>query len=157
MRAEYRFTNLEHLTRWLLTTKWGADVMREVLYSPDGSRFYEEHVAREIAVLPDWAVRPEPSYVVVELHGDGYVQVYGPRHVRARIVQRPVTNIQDRARAASLIDEWIALNMPIPYRDIYFPSSCRASGKYERVSVRQLAQREADREFDMAMLRAIET
>lgn len=54
----------------------------------------------------------EPVHVLVKVHADGYVEVYGPRHVRARIVYVPVcqSRLQER-----LMEFQIDRDLPQPY------------------------------------------
>lgn len=149
-----RFSDFESLKRWLLTTKWGAEVMRDVLASKGGARFYDEFVQRELAMLDDADLPSRPAYVVVELAHDGWVQVYGERNVRARVVQRPGAT-EGSVRMANLVDEWIWLSLPGPFREVYYPSAIRMTGMYERLTVQKLCKREVDLAFDLAIMKAL--
>ena len=139
------FNSTESLTRWLLTTKWGAEVMRDVLHSPGGSRYYAEFVERELAV--------KRSRVVVELAGDGFVRVYGERHVDVRIVQRPIVT-GDLKRWANLVDEFNALSMPLPFRDVYWPNCVRATHCYRSLTAQDVIQAEVNRQMETAVVEA---
>ena len=151
-----RFGGFEQLKDWLLTTKWGADVLREVLASKDGSRFYAEFVQRELATMPDDELPTRPTYVVVELAHDGFVKVYGERHVRAKVVQRPGAS-GSTVRMANLVDEWVELELPRAYRSVYYPTAVRATGTYERLTVRELTEREHAKAFDLAVLKTLDS
>lgn len=120
MRA-LKFDSFESLTRWLVTTKWGAEVMRDALYSRNGERFYAEFVERELCLI-DLPARP--TYVLVRAFGDGWIEVYGERHVRAKIIELPATEIADQEKA---LDDWVGVNVKLPYQAIDYPSCKRAA------------------------------
>lgn len=119
---KYRFKDLEHLTRWLVSTKWGQGVMRDAIQSQHCSELVREMVERELATSE---AKPVPAYVLVRAYGDGWIEVYGPKHVRARVVELPAT---ESAEQEKLIDDWVSLNVRLPYQQIDHPSNRRATG-----------------------------
>lgn len=46
----------------------------------------------------------EPVHVLVKVHADGYIEVFGPRHVRARVVYVPAcqSQLQERIMEAQI-------------------------------------------------------
>lgn len=122
-RVEFlKFNTFEGLVGWLTTTKWGAEAIREALYSRNGERFYAEFVERELCEIE---LPPQPTYVLVKAFGDGWIEVYGERHVRAKVIELPARRSAD---ADKLIEEWVGLNLKLPYQQIDYPSCKRASG-----------------------------
>lgn len=110
--------------------------------------------------LPEDNLRPirkPATYVLVELHPDGWVQVYGNEEVRVKFIHRPIfTGPREQLpEATKLIDEALALSLPKPYRDIYWPVESCGGDKYRMLTVRQWAEREASRDFELAVIRAL--
>lgn len=141
-----KFNTFEALVGWLTTTKWGADAMREAMYSRNGARFYDEFVQRELAMgeLP-----PQPTYVLVKAFGDGWIEVYGERHVRAKVIELPAMGTVGQD---AMIEEWCALNLKLPYQQIDYPSSRRAIAKVKPLMgfgeyMRGIRQTEFELEF----------
>lgn len=73
-KAKYEFSDLEHLTRWLVTTKWGQGVLRDAIQSKQCSELVREAVERELETTD---AKPVPTYVLVKAYGDGWIEVYG--------------------------------------------------------------------------------
>ena len=144
------FSGCEHLTRWLVETKWGAEVIRDVLYSRKGERFYGELIER----LPDDKLPARPTYAVVQLSADGFVEVFGPRHLRVQIVQRPLAG-GNLAEAATAIDGWIWHELRWPFREVYYPSNLKGSAKHERLTVRELVEREQKKALETAVIEVL--
>lgn len=118
-KAQYEFSDLEHLTRWLVTTKWGQAVLRDALHSQQCAELVMEFAER------DTDAKPVPTYVLVKAFGDGWIEVYGERHVRANVIELPATDDPEQEK---LIDDWVGLNLKLPYQRIDYPSSRRAAG-----------------------------
>lgn len=116
-----KFNTFEALVGWLTTTKWGANAIREALYSRNGERFYAEFVERELCLME---LPARPTYVLVRAFGDGWIEVYGERHVRAKIIELPAT---ENAAQEKLLDDWVSVNIKLPYQEIDFPSCKRAA------------------------------
>lgn len=151
--GELYFSSSDHLVRWLLTTPWGSTVMREALASKQAAKYMAEYLER----IDDSELPSRPAYVVVEVASDGWVVVYGERNVRAKIVQRPSAQASVAVRVAKLVDEWIWLNLPKPYRSVYYPSMARTTGLCEPTTLKDLVQSESERQFDLLALRAVES
>jgi hypothetical protein len=105
------FRDDEHLAKWLLNAKAGLTVLRDVL--PD----LPETLVREVLS------RNRTTYVLVRAYGDGWIEVYGEKHVRAKVIGLPATETADQER---LLDEWVPLNLSLPYQQIDYPSNRRA-------------------------------
>lgn len=76
--------------------------------------------------------KPTPRVpVLVELHADGFAEVYAPKHVDVRIVQRLDVGMED-AWDAHLQDAIIDINLPKRFQEIHVPNLCRAVGQVER-------------------------
>jgi len=73
--------------------------------------------------------------VVVELSADGFVQVFGPRHLRVVILNRlDVDNdpAPIRSAMATLADEYHALELPRRHREYYSTNHLLANGNVTR-------------------------
>lgn len=146
----YRFTDLEHLTRWLVTTKWGAEVMRDALYSANGARFYEEFVERELSVME---LPARPTYVLVKAFSDGWIEVYGERHVRAKVIQLPYA---ESAEEEMKLEEYVELCLKLPFKEIHYPSSKRAQLQtIPYWSPSECLEIELNREFEQLVIRSL--
>ena len=62
--------------------------------------------------------------VLVVVNGDGWVQVYGQKHVDVRIVIAPYTTTPEGERLA---EEYVELTLSQRYRDLYWPGMIRAA------------------------------
>lgn len=76
--------------------------------------------------------RIETVPVVVELHSDGFVRVYGDKCVSAIVLNRPAVR---SARAAIIAEQLIDECLPIRHRDVYCPGRVRATGQVRRITV----------------------
>ena len=81
---------------------------------------------------PKPAPRKPPEHVIVELCGDGWVQVYSADNVRVHVFNR--LHIADPAMAND-VDEFHSLEMARPYRHLYFPRHVRATGLIEKRTI----------------------
>ena len=105
------FRDDEHLGQWLLNTRTGLTVLREALpYLPQN-------------LVDEVIQRNRTTYVLVRAYGDGWIEVYGAKHVRAKVIGLPATECGEQER---LIDEWVGLNVSLPYQQIDYPSNRRA-------------------------------
>ena len=102
-----------NLVWWLRATKPGKAVLREVL----------PFLPRDL--LAEVLEQNRTTYVLVKAYGDGWIEVYGPRHVRVRIIELPAT---ENAGQERLLEEWVSVNLNVPYAEIDYPSSRRAVG-----------------------------
>lgn len=65
----------------------------------------------------------EPAHVLVKVHADGYVEVLGPRHVRARVVHVPACqSILEERLMERMIDE------SLPHQYHFAGGELRATG-----------------------------
>ena len=75
--------------------------------------------------------RPDPVPCIIELHADGFVQVYGPRHLRVVIINRMDVDddpVAIRATMATLAEEYHTLELPRPHREFYGTNHVLATG-----------------------------
>ena len=91
---------------------------------------------------------PVPTHAVVELWADGMVKVFGPKHLRVKIVNRPHA---DSGRAEALVDTLVEESLPHSYRQVYWPSYSRGSGTYEALTVEELHWRQKRLDLDKAL------
>jgi len=149
-REGLRFPSYEGLTKWLVTTKWGAEVMRDALYSLGGERFYQEFVERELCLQDP---PPRPTYVLVVAHGDGFIEVFGERHVRAKVVWLPVAR---NVAQEMLLEQWVEVEVKQPYREVYFPSSKRTSeNTIPLMDFRAFVELQQELEMERTMFNAV--
>ena len=73
---------------------------------------------------PDRPAKREREKILVLLYHDGFVEVYGDKHIDCRIVNVPVTGL---AAGEILAEQFVELTIPRCYRDIYFPTAKRAT------------------------------
>jgi hypothetical protein len=67
----------------------------------------------------------QPSIpVLVAIHSDGFVEVFGDKQVDAVVVNVPATGSK---RGEVLAEEFIELNIPARHRHIYVPGLVRAA------------------------------
>ena len=92
---------------------------------------------RRVALRSHERPRPEPrkpsEHVVVEIFGDGWIQVYAADNVHVHIFNRLRIN---NPTMADDVDEFHLLDMPRPYREIYFPRNIRATGLLEKRTIK---------------------
>ncbi|HLA86229.1 MAG TPA: hypothetical protein VJL29_15685 [Thermoguttaceae bacterium] len=100
---------------------------------------------------PEPARRPEAVPVVVELHSDGFVQVFGPRHVRPVIVDRFDDSGPPEIQAdmATLADLYHELELPRLHRLFYWPVHVLAVGMVRR----RTPEGERRRQESLSMIR----
>ena len=67
--------------------------------------------------------------VLVVLHPDNYVEVFGPDHVQVVVVNR-----LDSEADATLIDQYLEGQIPRAHQAIYFPRNLRGTGLLERIT-----------------------
>jgi hypothetical protein len=72
----------------------------------------------------DRPAKREREKILVLLYSDGFVEVYGEKHIDARIVNVPVASTP---AGEILAEEYVELTIPRCYRDIYFPTAKRAT------------------------------
>lgn len=92
----------------------------------------------------------ERQYVVVECASDGWISVFGSDRVSARVVVRPHS---ENIRLAQGLDEYVSLQIPRTHRSVYWPGCIRATGQVEKLTLQQVADRQA-REAISAVLSA---
>ena len=97
---------------WLQTTRKGRQILREVLpYFPDD-------------LTAEVLERNRTTYVLVKAWGDGWIEVFGERHVRAQVVGMPATDDLESERMA---EEWVDLTLKPHYGAVNYPSWKRAT------------------------------
>lgn len=83
-------------------------------------------------------------HCLVEVCSDGFLQAYGPKNLFVTMVNRPKVRT---ARAGRIVDQLLNEILPLPYRDIYYPSAIRATGQVKRITVDALLDIMHDLEF----------
>ncbi len=74
------------------------------------------------------------KHVLVELHSDGYVKVYGPDDVVCRIINRPSVN---ESESGAMVDAIFENVLPLPYRGM----KTIATGQLQPITVYELVDR----------------
>lgn len=154
--AGRRFANDEALVKWLTSTLRGRAVLRDAIAAKQSTDIVAEYVEREIETLPSERLPTRPTHVVVEVAGDGYTKVYGERHVRVKIVQRPLAHKSVRDRVSIAVDDWIDASLPRPFREVYYPSAVRGAELCKPIMLRDLIDQEAQTQITLAAVRAFE-
>jgi hypothetical protein len=94
--------------------------------------------------------RPKPrEKVLVCLHADGFIEVYGEPHVDVRIVNVPYSTTPEGAIAG---EEFVELTIPRCYREIYFPGMKRATELLRPTTPEDIAYRK----WSVELLRQIQ-
>jgi hypothetical protein len=106
---------------------------------------------------------PVPTKVVVELHADGLVKVYGPKHVTVAMMQRPVESEVDydkgvihKPKIEALVDEYIEVFLPNGFKSVYYPENLIGQQCVEVLTIKEMAERNAEREVNTLLLKALE-
>ena len=106
---------------------------------------------------------PVPTKVVVELHADGWVKVYGPPHVSVAMIQRPIDfDILGRGspkynpKVEVLCEQYVDAFLPPGFRSVYWPSNLREQGRVERETIQELMDRLQYADAQGAMLKAVD-
>jgi len=88
------------------------------------------------------------SQVLILLHADGYVEVYGPKNldVVTRIVPKMVTPAGE-----ILAEEWIERSLPLRYRKLYGADCIRTTARIREIKPSDIAEVKAVREFFRAL------
>lgn len=73
-----------------------------------------------------------PVHVLIQLHDDGFVEVFAAENVRIHCFSRLAGA---GPKLANLIDEYHERTMPRVYSEIYNPRNIRASGLVERRTI----------------------
>jgi hypothetical protein len=107
------FRGENDLLNYLVNTKHGKGVMREAI-----------SISQEIT---EWTLAVnKTTYTLVKAYRDGLVEVYGPKHSRAKIafLGRSSTFPEHEVQLEQHLDSIL----PQPYREIHYPNNLRASG-----------------------------
>ena len=94
--------------------------------------------------------RPARVKVLVVLHADGLVEVYGDSHLDVHCVNRLFVE-GERGDLSTAIDEYTTAAMPRCYRDLYWPNKLRAAGNVEKI----LPEQAHDTLYQLSILRAL--
>lgn len=76
--------------------------------------------------------------VLVVLHDDGFVEVFGRDDVDVKVVNLPSLPVRGEAKA----EEWLDLTLPKPYKDVHWPGMSRATGFVQKVTAFDLAHQQ---------------
>jgi hypothetical protein len=133
------FPNVKALSRWLLQTNQGMEVLDSL-----ASYFLETSAAGEQAICEECDRRlAGRTSVLVVLNADGGVEVYAGRDVKVHGVTRICVPPQLEAKA----DEYTDLMIAPRFRKLYYPVNLRWVGRCEHVTVEQEAWRRWEREW----------
>jgi len=91
-------------------------------------------------------VQREP--VLILLHSDGYVEVYGQNHVD--VVTRIVPKMET-PKGEILAEEWVEKSLPLRYRKLYGANCLRTTAMLREIAPSDIAQVKAIREFFRAL------
>ena len=87
--------------------------------------------------------------VLVVFNSDGFVECYASKQVDIYIATKP----QASAPAAEILaQEYIDLAIPRAYRDVFFPSYCRAAEQLRRITAGDIL----NRQHNVELLRGIQ-
>lgn len=106
--AQLTFFSNSHLAKWLREHPLGRQILGDAIAERTAGR--------------------DP--VLVILHGDGWVEVYGYRDLSVTMIQRPTTTV---AANALLVDEWIGAQLRPSHRALYWPNRLVAADKCRKV------------------------
>ena len=67
--------------------------------------------------------QPQEKVLIVG-HADGYLELFGPEHITAKIVRCPVAF---NAEMETMAEDFLELSLPPVWRSLFFPGYCRAS------------------------------
>jgi hypothetical protein len=90
--------------------------------------------------------RPAPIPIIVEVFADGFIQVYGPPHVRVVVLNHFAD--EGSADLHSTIDEYHELELPRLHRPIYDTRRIVAMGNMKRRTI----EGEAKRRWELAVV-----
>ena len=82
--------------------------------------------------------RKPRSKVLIILHNDGFVEVFGRDDIDVRIVNMPAIHPAGEAFA----EEYLDLILPRPYKEVHWPGMVRAVGKVDTVTPLDLTHQE---------------
>jgi hypothetical protein len=88
--------------------------------------------------------------VLVVFNSDGFVECYASKHVDIYIATKPHAST---SVAEILAQEYVDLAIPRAYRDVFFPSYCRAAEQLRRITAGDIL----NRQHDVELLRGIQT
>lgn len=87
--------------------------------------------------------------VLVVIHSDGYVELYGPRSIDARIAILPDMN---SAKGEILAEEYLDLNLPERHRRLHAPGMIRTAKLGRKITAHEIANTVGD----LALMRAVD-
>jgi hypothetical protein len=87
--------------------------------------------------------------VLVVFNSDGFVECYAGKDVDVHIVTKPHAST---STAEILAQEYVGLAIPRAYREVYFPSYCRAAEQLRRITAADIL----NRQHDVELLRGIQ-
>ena len=100
--------------------------------APKTKKKRNRRITLQSATKPKRPPRKPLEHAIVELFGDGWIQVYAADNVRVHVFNR--LHIGSPAMVNN-VDEFHSLDMPRPYREIYFPRNIRATGLLEKRTI----------------------
>lgn len=93
--------------------------------------------------------RPEPCPVIAELWPDGFVQIFGPKHIRVAVLN----HFEDEGGQdlENLIEEFHTEELPRTHRPFYEPRHILAMANVERRTI----ESHANTEWELAVVRSL--
>ena len=148
----WKFSGLDDLISWFLNTPWGAKVVTDALAGVGGEHLRQvvyEYAERHLLTMGR-------EKVVVEMHADGFVRVFGSKRVDAVLINRPEPLLGEPPDLSTPIDTLMELDLPEAYRDVYCPRDCRATGVHKPTTIRQYARAYHETQFDLLALQVLD-
>lgn len=102
------------------------DLLHYLTSTPRGRGVLREAVVGTPEIIQEVLEYNKTTYVLVKAYRDGLVEVYGPRHCRAKIafLGRSITFPGHELAVERQLDG----RLPAPYREVHYPSNKRAIG-----------------------------
>ena len=77
-------------------------------------------------------------------HGDGWLEVFGPKHVDIKFMNVPFVPTIEGEKAA---ERFIENSLPIRYREIYWPENRQFAGMLRRVLPSEIQEARQEKEL----------
>lgn len=157
--------NKELLRSWLVHSNEGRKLLDSLLDDPEVNdpkdrivsdrwqerafeRALEEHVATR-----DGRLVPIKTQCVVVLNGNGWVECYGPKHLRVEMVTLP--QFAKSAKIEVLAQEYVEACLSLPAKSVYYPSNLIASERVSGLDVKEFHEQQEKRRAEQEAIKAI--
>jgi len=158
--------NKELLRSWLVNSTEGRRLLDSLLDDPTVNvledRVYSsaavhkgllERVIEETVLTREGYLAPIKTQCAVIINGDGWVEAYGPKHLRVEMVALPRHG--KSARVESLAKEYAEACLSFPARAVYYPSNLIASERVCDLDVKEYHEREEKRRAEQETIKVI--